>query len=145
MTKPTTHPTIYVNTTIPKTTANIEFTNWKYEWSLLSTLLFAIPPKSSVPLNPISNAYPVNTNPIILGKPDVIKSETFCFNDNAHYNVELKQYGLANYKYNTSNQFGYLATFDKIYFILIQNQETPKLFNTDKVLTWGAIYDYYLD
>ena len=28
----------------------------------------------------------------------------FCFNDNAHYNVELKQYGLANYKYNTSNQ-----------------------------------------
>ena len=69
----------------------------------------------------------------------------FCFNDNAHYNVELKQYGLANYKYNTSNQFGYLATFNKIYFILIQNQGTPKLFNTDKVLTWGAIYDYYLD
>ena len=69
----------------------------------------------------------------------------FCFNDNAHYNVELKQYGLANYKYNTSNQFGYLATFNKIYFILIQNQGTPKLFNTDKVLTWGAIYDFYLD
>ena len=69
----------------------------------------------------------------------------FCFNDNAHYNVELKQYGLANYKYNTSNQFGYLATFDKIYFILIQNESTPRLFNTDKVLTWGAIYDYYLD
>ena len=69
----------------------------------------------------------------------------FCFNDNAHYNVELKQYGLANYKYNTSNQFGYLATFNKIYFILIQNQGTPRLFNTDKVLTWGAIYNYYLD
>ena len=69
----------------------------------------------------------------------------FCFNDNAHYNVELKQYGLANYKYNTSNQFGYLATFNKIYFILIQNESTPRLFNTDKVLTWGAIYDYYLD
>ena len=69
----------------------------------------------------------------------------FCFNDNAHYNVELKQYGLANYKYNTSNQFGYLATFNKIYFILIQNQGTARLFNTDKVLTWGAIYDYYLD
>ena len=83
MTKPTTHPTIYVNTTTPKTTANIEFTSGKYEWSLLSTLLLAIPPKSSVPLNPISNAYPVNTNPIILGKPDVIKSETFCINDNA--------------------------------------------------------------
>ena len=69
----------------------------------------------------------------------------FCFNDNRHYNVELKQYGLANYKYNTSNQFGYLATFNKIYFILIQNESTPRLFNTDKVLTWGAIYDYYLD
>lgn len=69
----------------------------------------------------------------------------FCFNDNAHYNVELKQYGLANYKYNTSNQFGYLATFNKIYFILIQNEGTPRLFNTDKVLTWGAVYDYYLD
>lgn len=73
------------------------------------------------------------------------ESKYFCENENnAHYDVELKNYGLGSWKYNTSTQFGYLATFSKIYFILIQNESGKvRTFNTDKILKWGAIYDYY--
>ena len=73
------------------------------------------------------------------------ESKYFCENENnAHYDVELKNYGLGSWKYNTSTQFGYLAIFSKIYFILIQNESGKvRPFDTDKILKWGAIYDYY--
>ena len=76
----------------------------------------------------------------------VKENKYFCSKDNMHYDVELKPYGLGNWKYNTSNQFGYLATFSKIYFILMQNQsEVAKIFDETNVISWGAIYDFYID
>lgn len=74
------------------------------------------------------------------------ENKYFCTKDNMHYDVELKPYGLGTWKYNTSEQCGYLATFSKIYFILMQNQAgIVKNFNSTKVLSWGAIYDFYID
>ena len=75
------------------------------------------------------------------------ENKYFCYNsNNMHYDIELKPYGLGTWKYNTSTQFGYLATFSKIYFILMQNQsEVTKRFDESKVISWGAIYDFYID
>ena len=70
----------------------------------------------------------------------------FCSNENGqHYDVYLKNYGLSNYKYNNSTQYGYIATFKKIYFILIKNENNQRIFSPSQVLSWGAVYDFYLD
>lgn len=74
------------------------------------------------------------------------ESRYYCSNEiGQHYDVTLKNYGLSNYKYNNSNQNGYVATFKKIYFILIQDEAEKKIFTPSQVVSWGAIYDFYLE
>lgn len=66
--------------------------------------------------------------------------------DKARYDIELMPYGIGDYRYNGGTNelgYGYLATFEKAYYVLIANESGKvRQFTSDSTLAWGADYDY---
>ena len=71
------------------------------------------------------------------------ENKCYCYNSNAHYDIDVKPYGLGLYTHNNGSgglKYGNVSTFNKFYFMLIN--ATDVLPNT--ILTWEADYNYYI-
>ena len=68
-------------------------------------------------------------------------------NNDWHYDLELKNIGLANFSHNPgtgTNKYGYIGnSVRKIYWVLIEGSADYSLISSGKILSWEGVYNIY--